>query len=278
MEYLLKYCYTDAGKGDAKKPLYSTRRKKEAKYAFDRVFGESATQTQVYEHSGLPLLDTVLQGYNATLFAYGATGCGAFLTANGLHKTLPSNSNCANLGKTHTIVGTPNDPGIIYLAMRDLFAKLETLSHEKIFDVSLSYLEVYNETIRDLLSTDNQGLELREDDSHIVVSGLSEHSPTSADQVLKMLVDGNEHRTKASTEMNAVSSRSHAVLQVRVRQRDKLTGVSASWTNAVLSIIDLAGSEVFFVLDCGLAPVLTWNTESLGYKESRGASGRGSQH
>ena len=148
-------------------------------------------------------------------------------------------------GKTHTIVGTPNDPGIIYLAMRDLFAKLETLSHEKVFDVSLSYLEVYNETIRDLLSTDHQGpLELREDDSHIIVSGLSEHSPTSAEQVLAMLVDGNEHRTKASTEMNAVSSRSHAVLQVRVRQRDKVTGTSASWTNAVLSIIDLAGSEV----------------------------------
>ncbi len=62
---------------DAKKPMYSTRRKKDARYAFDRVFGESSTQSVVYQHTALPLLDSVLEGYNATLFAYGATGCGS---------------------------------------------------------------------------------------------------------------------------------------------------------------------------------------------------------
>lgn len=72
--------------------MYATRRRKKVQYAFDRVFEPEATQRHVYQHTAFPLLDKVLNGYNATLFAYGATGC----------------------GKTHTIVGTSQDPGIIY--------------------------------------------------------------------------------------------------------------------------------------------------------------------
>jgi kinesin family protein 18/19 len=151
-------------------------------------------------------------------------------------------------GKTHTIVGSQNDPGIIYLAMKDLFFRLRDQESSKIFDVSLSYLEVYNETIRDLLSeTVQSGLDLREDENQIVVAGLSEHSPRNEDEVMELLVRGNENRTRAPTEANAVSSRSHAVLQVKIRQRDKTQGTCVSWTNAVLSIIDLAGSEVFLI-------------------------------
>ena len=125
---------------------------------------------------------------------------------------------------------------------------MDALSDSKTFDVSLSYLEVYNETIRDLLVPhgSQESLDLREDESHIQVAGLSRHTPTTADQILEMLVKGNENRTRAHTESNAVSSRSHAVLQVKIRSRDKIIGSHAVWTDAILSIIDLAGSEVCF--------------------------------
>lgn len=129
--------------------------------------------------------------------------------------------------------------------MKDLYKKIQEKQDQNVFDVSLSYLEVYNEMIRDLLDPD-ASLDLREDESHIVVSGLSCHSPSSADEILAMLVKGNEQRTRAHTESNAVSSRSHAVLQVRIRQRSKIQGISTIWTDSMLSIIDLAGSEVGF--------------------------------
>ncbi|KAI5285534.1 kinesin-like protein Klp5 [Ascosphaera acerosa] len=102
---------------------------KDQTFMFDRVFDENATQQDVYEATTRGLLDNVLDGYNATIFAYGATGC----------------------GKTHTITGTQQQPGIIFLAMQELFERIEEQGTEKVTDLSLSYLEIYNETIRDLL-------------------------------------------------------------------------------------------------------------------------------
>lgn len=104
----------------------------------------------------------MLQGYNGTLFAYGATGC----------------------GKTHTISGTLEKPGIIFLTMQELYERIKEMEDEKTIEVSLSYLEVYNETIRDLLSTPGTdvtkppSLHLREDSAKkISIAGLSEHHP-----------------------------------------------------------------------------------------------------
>ena len=105
------------------------KRTKDQTFGFDRVFDENITQGDVYEATTKNLLDSVLDGYNATVFAYGATGC----------------------GKTHTITGTAQQPGIIFLTMQELFEKIAERSDEKQTEVSLSYLEIYNETIRDLL-------------------------------------------------------------------------------------------------------------------------------
>jgi kinesin family protein 18/19 len=103
-----------------------------------------------------------LNGYNGTLFAYGATGC----------------------GKTHTISGTLEKPGIIFLTMQELYDRIKEMEDEKTIEVSLSYLEVYNETIRDLLAkpgadtTKPASLHLREDSAKkISIAGLSEHHP-----------------------------------------------------------------------------------------------------
>lgn len=200
------------------------KRVKDQTFGFDRVFDENTTQADVYESTTRGLLDSVLDGYNATVFAYGATGC----------------------GKTHTITGTSQQPGIIFLTMQELFEKIADRSGEKQTEVSLSYLEIYNETIRDLLvpGGSKQGLMLREDANQAVsVAGLSSHHPKDVQQVMDMIVQGNEWRTVSPTAANATSSRSHAVLQINVAQKDRNADVNEPHTMATLSIIDLAGSE-----------------------------------
>ncbi|KAL0468281.1 kinesin domain-containing protein [Neurospora intermedia] len=200
---------------------------KDQVFAFDRVFDENTSQVEVYEGTTKGLLDSVLDGYNATVFAYGATGC----------------------GKTHTITGTPQSPGIIFLTMQELFEKINERSGEKHTEVTLSYLEIYNETIRDLLvppgsATNKQGLMLREDPNQgVSVAGLTSHKPKDVQEVMDMIVQGNEYRTVSPTAANAVSSRSHAVLQINVAQKDRNAAVNEPHTMATLSIIDLAGSE-----------------------------------
>ena len=166
----------------------------------------------------------MLDGYNATVFAYGATGC----------------------GKTHTITGTVQAPGVIFLTMQELFERIGEIGDEKHTEISLSYLEIYNETIRDLLvpGGSKQSLMLREDANQAVsVAGLTSHHPQNVQEVMDMIVRGNEYRTMSPTEANATSSRSHAVLQINVSQKDRNADINEPHTMATLSIIDLAGSE-----------------------------------
>ena len=132
--------------------------------------------------------------------------------------------------------------------MRELFARIDEQSSESEFAVSLSYLEIYNESIRDLLSVvptpAGQGLLLREDAaSKMSVVGITEHQPRNAEEVLTMITEGNRRRTMSPTEANAVSSRSHAVLQINVTQAPRTAGITEERTSASLNIIDLAGSE-----------------------------------
>lgn len=204
----------------------NTSRFREHRFVFDKLFDENASQEDVYLKTTQPLLDSVLDGFNATVFAYGATGC----------------------GKTHTISGTLQEPGVIFLTMKELFEKIDDLSDTKIVDVSLSYLEIYNETIKDLINTENNTngkiLTLREDaNKRITVSNLSEHKPKCVQDVMDMILIGNANRTCSPTEANATSSRSHAVLQINITQRNRTADIRENHTFATLSIIDLAGSE-----------------------------------
>ncbi|GJE84039.1 kinesin-domain-containing protein [Phanerochaete sordida] len=203
-----------------------TKRYKDRRFIFDRVFRHDVRQEDVYGGTVRPLLENVLNGYNATVFAYGATGC----------------------GKTHTISGTEDDPGIIYLTMADLFRLIDDRREDHIVDVQVSFLEIYNEEIRDLLVEPGVptrgGLQIREDSNKSVkVVGLTELRPTSADEVKEIVLLGNSRRTQSPTHANATSSRSHAVLQVQVAQAPRTAALSEERTVATLSIIDLAGSE-----------------------------------
>ncbi|XP_021068427.1 kinesin-like protein KIF18B [Mus pahari] len=194
---------------------------KDLTFVFDRVFGEMATQEDVFQHTTHNILDSFLQGYNCSVFAYGATGA----------------------GKTHTMLGREGEPGIMYLTTMELYRRLEARQEEKQFEVLISYLEVYNEQIHDLLEPKGP-LTIREDpDKGVVVPGLSFHQPTSAEQLLEMLTRGNCSRTQHPTDANATSSRSHAIFQIFVKQQDRVPGLTQALQVAKMSLIDLAGSE-----------------------------------
>jgi kinesin family member 18/19 len=123
--------------------------------------------------------------------------------------------------------------------MRELFSQIETLSDERKFEIGISYLEVYNEQVMNLL-TKSGPLILREDSNGVVVSGLVLKQIHSADQLFDLLVIGNKNRTQHPTDSNSESSRSHAIFQVHIRMTDKKTSVRRM---VKLSMIDLAGSE-----------------------------------
>ncbi|XP_030582296.1 kinesin-like protein KIF18A [Archocentrus centrarchus] len=197
------------------------RANKDLKFVFDQVFDENATQVDIFENTTKGVLDGVMNGFNCTVFAYGATGA----------------------GKTHTMLGSPNDPGVMYRTMNELFKRMDDAKEEKEFAVAFSYLEVYNEQIRDLLA--NAGpLAVREDSSKgVVVQGLTLHKPKSAEQIFEALDSGNRNRTQHPTDMNATSSRSHAVFQIYLRQQDKIASLNHNVCVAKMSLIDLAGSE-----------------------------------
>ncbi|XP_063398631.1 kinesin-like protein KIF18A [Mytilus trossulus] len=197
------------------------RQNKDLKFAFDYVFDPGSANHEVYQQTTKKILDSFMEGYNCSVFAYGATGA----------------------GKTHTMLGNPTMPGVMYLTMMDLYNRIGAVEGQKTCDIAVSYLEVYNEQIRDLLMG-GKTLPVREDAKNgVVIPGLSLHKPKDADELLHMLHFGNKNRTQHPTDANAESSRSHAVFQVFVRQKDRTANISAEVKVAKLCLVDLAGSE-----------------------------------
>ncbi|KOO53033.1 kinesin-like protein kif18a-like protein [Chrysochromulina tobinii] len=204
------------------------RRCRNLSYAYDHVFDEDCGQSLIFERTTRPLIDFVTQGFAATVFAYGATGS----------------------GKTHTMLGSAaTGPGVMVLAIEALFDAMHSAEEEHSFALRVSYLEVYNETIRDLLAVPGVtappgGLELRHEPTRgVSVCGLTEHEPEHASEVLELIERGNKARCVAETAANAQSSRSHAVLQIRLRRSSRAAGVKDELSLGQLTLIDLAGSE-----------------------------------
>ena len=214
-------------------------RNKDQTYAFDYAFDKYTTQKTVFEKSTKFLIDGVVNGYNATVFAYGATGA----------------------GKTYTMLGTETNPGIMVLTLEELFDKVNSF-YDRDYKLKFWLLEIYNENIRDLLkfynsgnnnktgnkntleNTSNEYLDLREDpEKGIVVSGITEIAVTNSKEMLKILKRGNHNRTQEATGANETSSRSHAILQVSIEYKEKNSGIDFQIKFSKLSLIDLAGSE-----------------------------------
>ena len=143
------------------------------------------------------------------------------------------------------MLGTIENPGVMTLTMRELFSAIEKKSATRNYKLKFSYLEIYNEMIRDLLGENpTDVLDLREDPvKGLSVAGLSERSGDTSDEVMKYLFIGNKNRTQESTAANETSSRSHAVFQITVEYVDKDGGTEAEARSGKLSLIDLAGSE-----------------------------------
>lgn len=191
----------------------------DAKRGGDNVF---ADQKHVYQCIGRRILDNALQGFNACLFAYGQTGS----------------------GKTYTMMGVPSDPGIIPRLTRDLFEReRDVLGKDDAFalSVEVTYLEIYNESVKDLLNAKNmdKALRVRQHPTFgVYVEGLSKWTVRSEAEVLKLLEDGSSVRSVAATKMNATSSRSHAILTLHIKKKTLQTELASS-----LHLVDLAGSE-----------------------------------
>ncbi|OMJ88817.1 hypothetical protein SteCoe_9114 [Stentor coeruleus] len=194
-------------------------------FAYDAVFDDTFTQTQLYDESAYPLVECTLQGYNTTIFAYGQTGC----------------------GKTYTMLGVPHDSelrGIIPNSFAHIFGCISEASEQKVFSVRCSYIEIYNEEVRDLLNYDpNTKLELREDKNKgIFVHHLKEHPVKNIADIGAAMEGGNQHRIVKQTNMNEKSSRSHAIFTIYVETSELQNGKNLLRAGK-LNLVDLAGSE-----------------------------------
>mmetsp|Transcript_68250 Transcript_68250/g.215896 ORF Transcript_68250/g.215896 Transcript_68250/m.215896 type:complete len:454 (-) Transcript_68250:46-1407(-) len=200
--------------------VFGGAKKIEKRYVFDMAFDGSANNKDIYARSVAPLVGGVLKGLNATVFAYGATGS----------------------GKTYTMVGSDADPGLMVCALRDIFGQISR-EREKEWEVSCSYLEVYNEVIYDLLIPNSGACELREDpELGPTVAGLKRIKVQSAEKIFSLLREGNMRRKTESTDANATSSRSHAVLEIVVNRSDRNHYSKQVYTGK-MALVDLAGAE-----------------------------------
>ncbi|XP_055599775.1 kinesin-like protein Klp61F [Uranotaenia lowii] len=204
------------------------------KFTFDRAFDTNSKQNDVYNAVVAPYIEEVLAGYNCTVFAYGQTGTGKTYTMIGEEQPELSS-------------GWDDDTktGIIPRALNHLFDELRMTELE--FSMRISYLELYNEELCDLLSTDDTVKIRIYDDVNkkgsVIVQGLEEIPVHSKDDVYKLLAKGQERRRTASTLMNAQSSRSHTIFSIIVHIKENGLDGDEMLKIGKLNLVDLAGSE-----------------------------------
>lgn len=184
-------------------------------FTFDYVFTERSKQDTVYDQVARSAVESVCNGYNSTIFTYG----------------------CSGTGKTYTMFGQENDLGIIPRACESIFRNMnkELLT----WSIKFSFIEIYNENIRDLLNHRNSDLAIRKCEKGIYIQGLTEKLVYGPDDILSSISEGSKQRSVTSTHVNSVSSRSHAMLTITVIQ----TGIDESEIVGKLNLVDLAGSE-----------------------------------
>lgn len=190
-------------------------------FTFDNAFDISSAQSDVYTKTAKPIVESVLNGYNGTIFAYGQTGT----------------------GKTWSMEGIRDKPelrGIIPNAFEHIFSHIKFAAGGNQYLIRASYLEIYNEDIRDLLSPNATKLEIREGkETGIYVKDLASFVISDIDEAYKLMTIGNSNRSVAQTLMNAHSSRSHSIFSITVECSDKDGHIKAG----KLNLVDLAGSE-----------------------------------
>ncbi|GMT33536.1 hypothetical protein PFISCL1PPCAC_24833, partial [Pristionchus fissidentatus] len=225
-------CVVRMGPDQSTTLIHPTDDRSPKSFTFDHSFDSSdasssafASQEDVFSQVGSGVLENAFSGYNASIFAYGQTGS----------------------GKSYSMMGSAEQPGVIPKLCNSIFQRIELTTSDALqFKVEVSYMEIYNERVRDLLDPKNKrNLKVRE---HKIlgptVDGLSELAVSSFEQIEKLIEEGNRSRTVAATNMNAESSRSHAVFMIKLTQilTDTVKNFSGEKV-AKISLVDLAGSE-----------------------------------
>ncbi|AQK75350.1 Kinesin heavy chain-like protein [Zea mays] len=190
-------------------------------YAYDRVFAPTTTTRHVYDVAAQHVVSGAMEGVNGTIFAYGVTSS----------------------GKTHTMHGDQRSPGIIPLSVKDAFSIIQETPNRE-FLLRVSYLEIYNEVVNDLLNPAGQNLRIREDPQGTFVEGIKEEVVLSPAHALSLIAAGEEHRHVGSTNFNLLSSRSHTIFTLTIESSpcgESNEGEAVTFSQ--LNLIDLAGSE-----------------------------------
>ncbi|KAK2948747.1 putative Kinesin heavy chain [Blattamonas nauphoetae] len=192
-------------------------------FSFDHVFPLSSKQPEVYNVCAQEILDGVFNGINGTILAYGQTSS----------------------GKTHTMMGPDNSTekttGIIPRLAHSIFERVASMNSEFDSTIRVSFVEIYQERIRDLIDNKRTNLDIRESkEKGIYIDGVSERLCEDYPGFMKWLKIGEGNRKTASTGMNERSSRSHSVLMIRLEQKSFAT---ESIKTSRLYLVDLAGSE-----------------------------------
>ncbi|KAK2964318.1 putative Kinesin-II 95 kDa subunit [Blattamonas nauphoetae] len=196
-------------------------------YTFDHIYPPDATQSSIYDETCRRIINSVMDGFNGTIFAYGQTGT----------------------GKTHTMTGYPDDPGVIPRSFQHIFSHIEQADKTKQFLVSVSYLEIYREKIQDLLSKKENAVDLpikEHPKSGVYVKDLTIVVCKDPKMMEAVMQKGSDNRVVAETKMNKTSSRSHSIFQISVECAD-LSQLDKDGNPIVrvgrLNMVDLAGSE-----------------------------------
>ena len=180
-------------------------------FTFDKVFGEKSSTKDVYDNAARNIVDSVMTGLNGTIFAYGQTSSGKTYTMQG----------------AGNIDASPEDGtgGILHMAAQDIFQHIAAAT-DRVFLVRVSFIEIYNEEVRDLLtgngsSRDDNVLAVREDPRRGVFVNANESIVTDLQGLISTLFAGEKNRHMASTGMNERSSRSHTIFRITVESRKK---------------------------------------------------------
>ncbi|KAJ9086961.1 Kinesin-like protein kip2 [Entomophthora muscae] len=222
-------------------PQFSeANRKQQFSHSYDAILTGS-DNFQIYDCAAKSIVGSAMDGFHGTIFAYGQTSS----------------------GKTYTMTGTEDEPGIIPQAVDDVFKHIRRAGNTKEFLLRISYIEIYNETIKDLLATEQAELRIHEDKYRgVYVAPLKEEIVTNPKQVMRIIERGEANRHVSANNYHEHSSRSHTIFQMVIESNDSQLGSNsfsmrlglgthhrtASQSGvklSYLSLIDLAGSEKF---------------------------------
>ncbi len=194
-------------------------------FTYDHIYGTESRTRDIYDQMVDPIVNSVVEGVHGTVFAYGQTSC----------------------GKTYTMQGHGSTPGILQMAVLGIFEKIESCPDRE-FLFRVSYIEIYNEVVRDLLDPSCSVLKIRESRTRGVFVEAAERIITNFSDITAALRFGDKQRHVEETKMNERSSRSHTIFKITLESKERVSDDGDEEEDgavlvAHLNLVDLAGSE-----------------------------------